>query len=188
MFPTEDLSNGRSVAAFDQVPDPDEADNDDIEAFARFMRATKAPSRDGVLAGTSDAQTGENLFGSIGCAICHVSSFTTLPAGTLINGNTFKIPDAIGDKTIHPYSDFLLHDVGTGDGIVQNGGPETRNKIRTAPLWGLRTRGLLMHDGSAASAEQAIFKHAGEASFVTDSYRALSKKKQARLLTFLRSL
>lgn len=188
MFPTEDLSNGRSVAAFDQVPDPDEADNDDIEAFARFMRATKAPSRDGALAGTPDAQTGEGVFSSIGCAICHVSSFTTLPAGTLINGNTFKIPDAIGDKTIHPYGDFLLHDVGTGDGIVQNGGPETRNKIRTAPLWGLRTRGLLMHDGSATSVEQAILKHAGEASFVTDNYRALSKKKQARLITFLRSL
>lgn len=188
MFPTEDLSNGRSVAAFDQVPDPDEGDNDDIEAFARFMRATKAPSRDVALGATSDAQTGENVFSSIGCAICHVTTFTTLPAGTLINGNTFRIPDAIGDKTIHPYSDFLLHDVGTGDGIVQNGGPETRNKIRTAPLWGLRTRGQLLHDGSATSVEQAISRHAGEASFVIDNYRVLSKKKQARLTTFLRSL
>lgn len=188
MFPTESLSNGRSVAAFDQVPDPDEADNDDIDAFARFMRATKAPSRDAVLSATSDAQSGENVFGSIGCAICHVASFTTLPAGTLINGDTFRIPDALGDKTIHPYSDFLLHDVGTGDGIVQNGGPETRNKIRTAPLWGLRTRGLLLHDGSATSIELAIARHAGEASFVADNYRALSKKKQARLITFLRSL
>lgn len=188
MFPTEDLSNGRSVAAFDSVPDPDEADNDDIEAFARFMRATKAPSRDGVLAATSDAQSGENLFNTLGCAICHVTSFTTMPAGTLINGDTFRISDALGDKIIHPYSDFLLHEVGTGDGIVQNGGPETRNKIRTAPLWGLRTRGLLLHDGSASSTDQAILRHAGEASFVTDNYRALSKKKQARLITFLKSL
>lgn len=188
MFPTEDLSNGRSVAAFDSVRDPDEADNNDIEAFARFMRATKAPSRDEGLGATSDSQTGENVFNSIGCAICHVTSFTTLPAGTLINGNTFRVPEALGDKTIHPYSDFLLHDVGTGDGIVQNGGPQTRNKIRTAPLWGLRTRGLLLHDGSATTVEQAIFRHAGEASFVADNYRALSKKKQARLITFLRSL
>lgn len=188
MFPHEDLSNGRPVAAFDQVPDPDEADNDDVDAFARFMRATKAPSRDGVLASTSDSQAGENLFSSIGCAICHVTSFTTMTAGTVINGGTFTIPDAIGNKTIHPYSDFLLHNVGTGDGIVQNGGPETRNKIRTSPLWGLRTRGLLLHDGSATTIEQAILRHAGEASFVIDNYRALNKKKQGRIVTFLRSL
>ena len=57
------------------------------------------------------------------------------------------MPSALGDKIIHPFSDFLLHDVGTGDGIVQNGGPLTRNKLRTAPLWGLRTRTRLMHDG-----------------------------------------
>jgi CxxC motif-containing protein (DUF1111 family) len=188
MFPNEDLSNGRSVAAFDRVPDPDEADNDDIETFARFMRATKAPSRDDVLASTSDSQSGESLFASLGCAICHVTTFTTMPAGTMINGGTFTIPEAIGDKTFHPYSDFLLHDVGTGDGIVQNGGQETRNKIRTAPLWGLRTRGLLLHDGSARSPEEAIQRHSGEASYVIDNYRALSRKKQTRLITFLRSL
>ena len=188
MFPNEDLSNGRSVAAFDPVPDPDEANNDDIETFARFMRATKAPSRDDALASTSDSQLGENLFQTLGCAICHVTSFTTLPAGAFINGGTFRIPDAIGSKTIHPYSDFLLHDIGTGDGIVQNGGPDTRTKIRTTPLWGLRTRGLLLHDGSAPTIDQAIQGHAGEASFVIDNYRAINKKKQGRLITFLRSL
>ena len=152
------------------------------------MRATKAPSRDEALASTSDSQSGEKLFATLGCAICHVATFTTLPSGTMINGGAFRIPDAIGDKTFHPYSDFLLHDVGTGDGIVQNGGPETRNKIRTAPLWGLRTRGLLLHDGSARTADEAISRHAGEADSVIDNYRALSKKQLRRLLTFLQSL
>lgn len=56
--------------------------------------------------------------------------------GTLINGGALKVAKALGNKRIKPFSAFLLHNIGTGDGIVQNGGPSTRNKIRTAPLWG----------------------------------------------------
>ena len=56
---------------------------------------------------------------------------------------------ALGNKIIHPFSDFLLHDIGTGDGIVQNGGQGTRNMVRTPPLWGVRTRPMLMHDGQS---------------------------------------
>src|SRR4029077_14948043 len=112
----------------------------DIDHFARFMRQTQVPPRDTALAATADAQTGANLFNAIGCNICHVTSITTAPAGTVINGGAFTVPSALGSKIIHPYSDFLLHDVGTGDGIVQNGGQATANKMRTAPLWGLRTR------------------------------------------------
>src|SRR5438046_9970458 len=118
--------------------DPD----NDIDAFARFMRATKAPSRDARLTATASAQAGASLFHSIGCDICHIASLTTAPAGTLINGGAFTVPAALGNKTFHPYSDFLLHDVGTGDGIAQVNDPNTgqldqtmKNKIRTAPLW-----------------------------------------------------
>ena len=118
-----------------------------VEAFARFMRATKAPPRDPVLAATTDAQIGSNLFTGIGCAICHVRSITTAPPGTVINQGAFTVPAALGNKIIHPFSDFLLHNVGTGDGIVQNGGQGTRNMVRTAPLWGMRSRDRLMHDG-----------------------------------------
>ena len=70
------------------------------------------------------------------------------------------------DKLIHPFSDFLLHNVGTGDGIVQNGGPSTRNKLRTPPLWGVRTRNQLMHDGQSLTFNNAILRHGGEASGV----------------------
>ena len=134
------------MAAFDTVPDPEEAPTPahpfgpDVELFARFMRATKAPPRDTALAATADAQAGGNLFNQIGCATCHAATITTAPAGTVINGGKFIVTAALGDKIIHPYSDFMLHDVGTGDGIVQNGGQGTRNKLRTPPLWGLRTR------------------------------------------------
>jgi CxxC motif-containing protein (DUF1111 family) len=185
--PTENTSAGRSVDAFDDVPDPED-DGEDIEIFARFMRATKAPPRDAELAVTEEAQAGEQIFEAIGCAICHTSTIVTARPGTLINGGTFTVPEALGNKTIHPFSDFLLHDVGTGDGIVQTGGPETRNKIRTAPLWGLRTRVRLMHDGLSLTHTDAILRHAGEAADVISQFHSLSDMEKEQLLAFLRSL
>src|SRR5262249_20421313 len=127
--PTENTSNGRSVAAFDTVPDPED-NGDDIDAFVLFMRSTKAPPRDAALAATASAQHGSALFDSMGCGTCHVRSITTAPAGAAINGGAFVVPGAPGNKIIHPFSDFLLHDVGTGDGIVQNGGPRSAHARR----------------------------------------------------------
>ena len=135
---TENTSLGFSVQGFDTVADPEDTDND-IDEFAAFMRSTKAPPRDTALANTADAVAGANLFNQIGCNICHVTSITTSAVGTSINGGAFIVPAALGNKIIHPYGDFLLHDIGTGDGIVQNGGQSTANKLRTMPLWGVRT-------------------------------------------------
>jgi CxxC motif-containing protein (DUF1111 family) len=98
------------------------------------------------------------------------------------------VPAALGNKIIHPFSDFLLHDVGTGDGIVQNGGPFSRNKVRTAPLWGLRIRTRLMHDGGSLTPRDAILRHDGEARFVINNFRGLSDQQKNQLLIFLRSL
>jgi CxxC motif-containing protein (DUF1111 family) len=175
------------LAEFDEVQDPED-DGADIEIFARFMRATKAPPRDDAVAATPDAQAGERLFEQIGCAICHVPTLVTAPPGTAINGGAFTVPEALGNKIIHPFSAFLLHDVGTGDGIVQNGGQATRNKIRTAPLWGLRTRSRLMHDGLSLTRTDAILRHAREATDVISQYRALSSTEKSQLLAFLDSL
>jgi CxxC motif-containing protein (DUF1111 family) len=185
--PTESTSIGHSVEAFDVVPDPED-EGEDIETFARFMRATKAPPRDAELVMTPDAQAGEQIFQQIGCAICHVPTIITAQAGTVINGGAFTVPEALGSKIIHPFSDFLLHDVGSGDGIVQNGGQGTRNKIRTAPLWGLRTRSRFMHDGLSLTPTDAILRHAREALGVIDQYRGLSTIEKDQLLAFLRSL
>jgi CxxC motif-containing protein (DUF1111 family) len=187
MANTENTSMGNSVAAYDAVAEPED-DGEDIEVFAAFMRATKAPPRDTALAGTPDAKAGQQLFSQIGCAICHLASITTSPPGTVINGGTFTVPAALGNKIIHPYSDFLLHNVGTGDGIVQNGGPSTANKLRTAPLWGLRTRNRLMHDGESLTRNDAILRHGGEATFVINSYRNLTNNQKNQLVTFLNSL
>ena len=182
------------VPLCDTVPDPEDSPNrpvgkQGIDAIANFIRATKAPPRDAVLAATPDAQTGAQLFNQTGCAVCHVSTFQTAPAGTVINGGAFTIPPALGDKIIHPYSDFLLHDVGTGDGIVSIGEPQsTRNKMRTQPLWGVRMRNRLMHDGESRTFTEAILRHAGEATDVTNNFRSLSETQKAQLIKFLKSL
>jgi len=185
--PTENTSNGSSVARFDTVADPEDTDGD-VAIFANFMRATKAPPRDAALAGTGDAIAGSSIFNSIGCDTCHVPTIVTAPPGTVINGGAFTVPGALGNKRIHPFSDFLLHDVGTGDGIVQNGGQSTRNKLRTPPLWGLRTRDRLMHDGDSMTRNAAILRHDGEATSVINAYKALSNTQKNQLITFLNSL
>ena len=98
------------------------------------------------------------------------------------------VPAALGNKIIHPYSDFLLHDIGTGDGIVQNGGQSTANKLRTQPLWGARTHSRHMHDGESLTFNESILRHGGEATFVTNNYRGLSSTQKNQLVTFLKSL
>jgi CxxC motif-containing protein (DUF1111 family) len=188
----ENTSLGRSVADFDLVPDPEDvADTEgrsDIDEFADFIRATKAPPRDGALAGTTDARTGEALFDQIGCDICHTPSITTSPAGTRINGGAFIVPPALGNKIIHPFSDYLLHDIGTGDGIVQNGGRSTANKLRTLPLWGTRMRPRHMHDGASLTFTDAILRHGGEAINVTNRFKTLSSTQRSQIVVFLQSL
>ena len=187
----ENTSNGNSVAAFDTVPDPAPSGEDsenDIDIFARFMRATKAPPRD-ASATSADAVAGSTLFDAVGCNICHTRNITTAPAGTVINGGQFVVPAFLGNKIIHPFSDLIMHDVGTGDGIVQEGmAQSTRNQLRTPPLWGVRTRGRLMHDGDTLNRNEAILRHGGQATAVINNYIGLSDTNKARLIAFLNSL
>jgi CxxC motif-containing protein (DUF1111 family) len=180
----------------------------DIDRFARFIRASEAPARDAQLAQTPKVRLGAELFDKVGCDICHIQTLTTAPAGTKINGGTFTIPAALSEKQFHPYGDFLLHNVGTGDGIVQSmfehygknmysftwrnlSIPEfnnTANKIRTAPLWGVRLHSRLMHDGESLTLFDAILRHGGEAAHVTEKFEKLKPAEKEALLEFLRSL
>jgi CxxC motif-containing protein (DUF1111 family) len=190
LFPEENTSIGRFVgygSGYDPVPDPED-DGVDVVAFANFMRSTKAPPRGPI---TAEVQAGEAIFTRIGCSICHTASIRTARPGTRINGGALMVPAALGNKIIHPYSDFLLHDIGTGDGIPVLPTPEfagTANQIRTAPLWALRTRNRLMHDGLSFTKQDAILRHAGQAAGVTSRYRALSDVERNQLLAFLDSL
>jgi CxxC motif-containing protein (DUF1111 family) len=192
--PVENTSLGNSVAAFDAVPDPEDTSDaehpfgEDLQNFIDLMRALKAPPRDTAAAATASAQRGEALFTSVGCAVCHTPTMVTVPAGTVVNQGAFECPSALGDKIIHPFGDFLMHNIGTGDGIVQNGGQGTRNQIRTIPLWGLRARNRLMHDGLSVTRTDAIQRHGGQASASRTNFNRLSAGSQQDLVNFLNTL
>jgi CxxC motif-containing protein (DUF1111 family) len=174
--------------AQDPEDHPDAIGMADIDHFAQFIRGTQAPPRDVTIAATSDAKAGQHLFESVGCNICHVESITTAAAGATINGGMFTVPQALANKVIHPFGDFLLHDVGTGDGIVQAGPQDTAEKLRTAPLWGLRTKSRYMHDLASLTLEDAIARHKGEARHVTHQFNALTSAQEQQLIVFLKSL
>jgi len=160
----------------------------DIDHFAQFIRGTMVPPRDTVLAATPAAIRGEAIFAHVGCSVCHVQTITTAPAGTVIDGGMFVVPEALGNKIIHPFGDFLLHDIGTGDGIVQVGPQDTANKLRTAPLWGLREKARFMHDLRSLTIENAITRHEGEAREAARRFRELSPEDREALITFLHTL
>ncbi|HET8923945.1 MAG TPA: di-heme oxidoredictase family protein [Candidatus Acidoferrum sp.] len=204
--PDEVTNLCNTVSEPNDTPGPDGLA--DIDHFARFLRAMEAPARDAQLAETPKARQGAELFDKVGCIHCHVQTLVTAPAGTKINGGTFTVPDALAGKQFHPYGDFLLHDVGTGDGIVQSmtehygkkmysiswrnlsipAYESTANKIRTAPLWGVRLHSRLMHDGASVTLLDAILRHRGEAEHVIDKFEKLKPGEKEALLEFLRSL
>jgi CxxC motif-containing protein (DUF1111 family) len=172
----------------DPEDQPDDLGLADIDHFAQFIRGTMVPPRDTTLAATPAALRGGELFRRVGCGVCHVESITTAPAGTVIDGGMFTVPEVLGDKIIHPFGDFLLHDIGTGDGIVQVGPQDTANKLRTSPLWGLRTKPRFMHDLRSLSLEDAISRHDGEAREPARRFRELSPEERQALITFLNTL
>ena len=206
LFPDEVTTLCNTASEPNDAPDQDGLD--DLDHFARFIRATKAPGRDEQQAATPQARHGSEVFDKIGCATCHVRALTTAPAGTKINGGKFTIPDALGAKTFYPYSDFLMHNVGTGDGIVvpmqehygrrmyqtrwnkfsREDFHNARFKLRTAPLWGVRLRSRLMHDGSSLTMRDAIVRHRDEAGDVTHRFEKLSQADQQAIIEFLKSL
>jgi CxxC motif-containing protein (DUF1111 family) len=184
--PTDTTTIGKITS--DPEDTPDSLGLAGIDHFAQFIRGTMAPPRDPVIAATPDAAAGQTMFNNLGCGICHVGTIQTAPAGTAINGGAFVVPAALGDKLIHPYSDFLLHDIGTGDGIVQGGPQDTQPKLRTAPLWGLRMRPRYMHDLKSLSVPGAIARHKGEATAISQQFFALPEGDRKRILAFLNSL
>jgi CxxC motif-containing protein (DUF1111 family) len=180
LFPDE-LAFGISTEQMklcDPIPDPeDRADPrtrrrgiDNFEAFMKFL----APAGRGLV--DESVRAGEALFNTVGCAACHVPSLQTGPsANPLFNR-----------KAVPLFSDLLLHDVGTGDGIRQNAASPL--EFRTPALWGLRLRRPLLHDGTAATIEDAIDRHANEAAAARRRFQSLSNEQRATLVMFLKSL
>jgi CxxC motif-containing protein (DUF1111 family) len=162
----------------DRIPDPEDRPDrrtrrrgiDNFEAFMKFLApAGRGPIDDG-------ARAGEVLFGAVGCAACHVPSLQTGPSANAV----------FHHKVVPLFSDLLLHDVGTGDGIRQEAAEP--QEFRTPALWGLRLRRPLLHDGTAATIEDAIAAHANEAASARSRFMAVSPDQRAALLGFLKSL
>jgi CxxC motif-containing protein (DUF1111 family) len=162
----------------DLIPEPEDRRDPrtgrrGIDNFASFMRLL-APLGRGPI--DEAARTGEQIFAAIGCATCHTPVLQTGPSSSPL---FHHVPVPL-------FSDLLLHDVGTGDGIAQSvAAPE---EIRTPGLWGLRFRRPLLHDGSAATIEDAIRRHNGEADSARRRFEQASSDARAALLAFLRSL
>jgi CxxC motif-containing protein (DUF1111 family) len=174
-FPNEQCPSGDCalIAACNPVADPED-NGDDVQAFTDFMTLL-APIPRGTI--TPSVTAGEGVFNRIGCAECHVSSLTT---------GTSHIA-ALNQVTFHPYSDFLLHPMGTlGDEIEQ--GKAAGDEMRTAPLWGLRFRSTFLHDARATTHSAAIEAHDGAAKEAADAFRHLNAADRQALLDFLGSL
>ncbi|MBI2820996.1 MAG: thiol oxidoreductase, partial [Acidobacteria bacterium] len=166
------------IALVDPVRDPEDRPDRNtglrgIDNFENYMRLLGPPPSQPA---NADVRRGEQLFQSARCHVCHTPSLPTGPSPV----------QALSLKRFFPYSDFLLHDIGTGDGIVQgNAGPE---EIRTPPLWGAYFRAPFLHDGRAATLREAIERHRAEAENSRRLFEAFSEAEKAALLSFLESL
>lgn len=173
-FPAESCPQGDcATLSFNPAPDLND-DGAGVVLFADFMTMMAPPARGRK---TFQVAQGGVLFAQIGCADCHTPSLTSSasPVG------------ALSQKTFNPFSDFLLHDMGSlGDGIVQ--GNSTGRQMRTAPLWGVRTRTALLHDGRAKTVFEAIRAHSGQGRFARDRFFRLGFRSRAALLAFVNSL
>jgi len=160
-----------------------EVSNQTIHDVVFYLLTLKAPTQRN--ADDARVQAGKRTFSDIGCASCHVPTFTT-PSTSIA---------ALSNKTIHPYTDLLLHDMGPelDDGYTE--GTALTSEWKTPPLWGLglapTSQGgqyFLLHDGRAHSIEEAILYHGGEGAKSRERYRQLPAHDKDALIKFLESL
>ncbi|MGI9181657.1 MAG: di-heme oxidoredictase family protein [Longimicrobiaceae bacterium] len=162
----------------DPVPDP-EVDQRTVEMLRDFVRFLAPPQRR--VAPTDEERQvvsrGERLFAEVGCASCHLPSIRTGPSEIQV----------LNRKTVHLYSDLLLHDLGPQMANVC-GVAATPTELRTAMLMGLGHRRAFLHDSRALGLREAIEFHGGEAAAARAAFRGLSAGAQEALLRFLESL
>jgi CxxC motif-containing protein (DUF1111 family) len=176
LFPSENCPQGNCdlLAANPATSNPNEPDNNDIAAFTDFMTYLAPPPP---VALTDAARRGAFTFVAIGCINCHTPALQTGP-------NTIA---ALNNVTFFPFSDFLLHDMGSlGDGIAQASAGQ--REMRTAPLWGVRVLTSFLHDGRATNLSDAILAHDGQGAAARRRFANLRTSDQQNLIAFLNSL
>ena len=184
LYPDQDCSPVQK-ACYDSVSKyaKPELTDDAWHAVNFFMRATEAPKA----RLHNDPQTvrGEQLFGQLQCAVCHVP---------LLKTGSYPALPAIENKTFAAYTDLLLHDMGEA---LADGRPDFKasgTEWRTAPLWGVglahrvNAGMFLLHDGRARNVEEAILWHGGEAKVSAEGYKRLNATDRQSLLAFVNAL
>jgi hypothetical protein len=193
LLPTENAPNGSAalLQQFDTRPDPEAQPDpatgrdliDRLTDYQRYLAAPPQTPRSGM--------TGEALFVAVGCADCHAAAYTT-------SGDPALEP-ALRNQAIRPYSDFLLHDMGTAADFIPDG-DASGQEIRTPPLWGVRTKDPLWHDGRVAGGtlqtrilgpNGVIFQHAAfgsESAASAAAFNNLSTAQKQQVVAFLDSL
>lgn len=181
--PIEAVTPSQTDAARAASGGTPEIDARKVSRIAHYCRALAVPAQRG--AGKAEVERGRLLFAAAGCTACH--------SPTLVTGGDSPIP-ALRNATFHPYSDLLLHDMGSGLADDRRDGEATGSEWRTPPLWGIglvetvngHTR--FLHDGRARSLEEAVLWHGGEAQRSRDAFTRMPEPERAALLAFLRSL
>jgi CxxC motif-containing protein (DUF1111 family) len=153
---------------------------DDLVLFTTFMESLAPPPID--ITDPGQFLNGGIRFIGAGCAGCHTVTPFITPANPF-NGVPGRFP-------FLPFSDFLVHDMGSlGDGIGQSGDPVAQTRLmRTQPLWGARFNTQFLHDGRAATVEEAITAHDGQAAAARNAFNNLSRKNKDAVIAFINSI
>ena len=177
--------------SYDQL----DVSTEDMEDVDLYLQSLGVPARRNV--NDKTVKRGEKMFYEAKCHLCHVPTLHTKPRGTeLLNGTTLPW---LGRQTIHPYSDYLLHDMGSeimGVGLNDNyvSGLARGNEWRTTPLWGIglqeKVNGhtYFLHDGRARNFLEAIMWHGGEGEASKNIFLKMPKSDRNALIEFLESL
>ena len=169
--------------------------SDQMEDVDLYMQSLGVPARRNVNDPT--VKRGEEMFYKAGCHLCHVTTLHTQPQGSVLLNGT-RLP-WLGGQTIHPYSDYLLHDMGSeimGVGLNDNyvSGLARGNEWRTTPLWGIGLQQIVnghtyfLHDGRARNFVEAIMWHGGEGEASKNVFKNMEKSDRDALVAFLKSL
>ena len=174
-FPNENPPQGdvALLAANPALTNPNDTNLTPMQ-FADFITFLAPPPQ---LPLSRNAQLGQVLFEGVGCTACHFPAMQTGPNAVA----------ALDQVDFFPFSDFLLHDMGSlNDGISQSGA--TGQEMRTAPLWGARIRTSFLHDGRAKTLPDAILAHDGQGLAARNLFANLSARERAQLVEFINSL
>jgi CxxC motif-containing protein (DUF1111 family) len=179
VFPSPDCGSNQTGCGSSGA----EINDTELEQMVRYVQLLGVPAQRNYA--SSQVTTGASLFTSAGCIKCHTGSFTTSP---------YHPQNELRSQNIRPYTDMLLHDMGSGLADNLGEGVASGAEWRTPPLWSLGlTAGVsggenYLHDGRARNLAEAILWHGGEAEAAKEAFRTMSSANRAALIAFLQSL